>query len=100
MIKYNVKYTPELNFNDLQKISWETSKMSNIVNELNYDCLQVLNEIYFRQEVYATQQQKTLEYFVNGDFKKLLKALHIIEQLKSQLIEQISDGQFKIDECI
>jgi len=73
--------------------------MSDVINELNYDCLQALNEIYYRQEIYTSQQQNTLEYFVNAEHNKLLKALHIIEQLKSQLINQISESQNKIKNC-
>jgi len=99
LFKYNISYKLELNFNDLQKISWETSKMSDVINEFSYDCLQALNEIYYRQEIYTSQQQKTLEYFVNTEHKKLLTALLIIEQLKSQLINQISEGQNKIKNC-
>ncbi|EAQ99691.1 hypothetical protein [Maribacter sp. HTCC2170] len=99
LFKYNVSYKLELNFNDLQKISWETSKMSDVINELNYDCLEALNEIYYRQGIYTNQQQKTLEYFVSAEHKKLLKALNIIEQLKSQLIDQISESQNKIKNC-
>ncbi|MBV1923360.1 MAG: hypothetical protein KUG68_04940 [Flavobacteriaceae bacterium] len=99
LFKYNVSYRLELNFNDLQKISWETSKMSDVINELNYDCLEALNEIYYRQGIYTSQQQKTLEYFVNAEHKKLLKALRIIEQLKAQLINQISDNQIRIKNC-
>ncbi|MEH6535648.1 MAG: hypothetical protein V7719_04600 [Psychroserpens sp.] len=100
VFKYNVSYKLELNFNDLQKISWETSKMSNIINELSYECLQILNQIYYRQEIYISQQEKTLEHFVNVEFKKLLSALLIIEQFKSQLIDEISEGQNKIGDCI
>ena len=32
------------NFNDLQKISCETSKMSDVINELCFNCLKVLNQ--------------------------------------------------------
>ena len=100
LIKYNISYKLELNFNDLQSISWEAAKISNVINEFSYDCLQILIEIYYRQEIYTIQQQKTLEYFVNTEFKKLLSALLVIEQLKSQLIAQISESQNKIDVCI
>lgn len=100
LIKYNVAYMIELNFNDLQNISWETSKMSNVINEFSYECLQILIEIYYDQEIYTIQQQKTLEYIVNAEHKKLLSALLIIEQLKSQLIDEISEGQSKIGDCI
>ncbi len=99
LFEYNVSYKLRLNFNDLQKISWETSKMSNVINELSYDCLQALNQIYYRQEIYTSQQQKTLEYFINAEHKKLLTALRIIEQLKSQLINEISEGQNNIKNC-
>lgn len=99
LFKYNVSYKLQLNFNDLQKISWETSKMSNVINELSYDCLQALNQIYYRQEIYTSQQQKTLEYFINTEHKKLLTALRIIEQLKSQLIKEISEGQNQMKNC-
>ncbi|MEP2935789.1 MAG: hypothetical protein ABJM06_14750 [Gilvibacter sp.] len=99
LFTYKVSYKLELNFNDLQKISWETSKMSDVINELNYNCLEALNEIYFRQGIYTNQQQKTLEYFVNAEHKKLLKALNIIEQLKSQLKDQIPESQNQIKNC-
>jgi len=99
LVQYNVVYKPELNFNDLQKISWETSKMSDVINELSYDCLEALNQIYYRIEVYTNEQQKTLQHLVNVEHNKLLSALLIIEQLKSQLIDEITAGQNKMSSC-
>ena len=99
LFKYNVSYKLELNINDLQKISWETAKMSDVINELSYDCLKALNEIYYGQERYTNQQQKTLEHFMNAEHKKLLSALLLIEQLKSPLIKEMSKCQNKIKNC-
>ena len=98
-VKYNVAYTFELNLDDLQKISWETSKMSDVINELNYDCLQVLVRIYSLQEIYLNEQQKILEYFVNAEHQKLLSAMGILQQLKTQLLGVMVEGQNKIDDC-
>ena len=77
----------ELNLDDLQNIAWETAKMSNITNELNYDCLQVLVKIYSLQEIFTNEQQKILNHFVNSEHGKLLSALLIVQQLKIPTFE-------------
>ena len=56
--EYNVSYKFELSLDNLQNIAWETSKMSGITNEMKYDCLQTLVEVYTLQEIYIKEQQK------------------------------------------
>ena len=58
---YNVKYRFELNLKDLQNIAWEAAKMSNILNEIDYDCLQQLVRIYSLQDIFNQEQQKILK---------------------------------------
>lgn len=99
LYKYNVAYKFELNLDDLQNIAWETSKMSNITNELNYDCLQVLVKIYSLQEIFTNEQKKILNHFVNAEHDKLLSALLIVQQLKSQLLNVMVEGQKEINNC-
>lgn len=98
-LKYNVAYKFQLNLDDLQNIAWETSKMSNITHEFNYNCLQVLVRIYSLQDIYAKEQQKILNHFVNADHGKLLSALQIVQQLKAQLFKAIEEGQNEIGNC-
>jgi len=99
LYKYNVAYKFELNLDDLQNIAWETSKMSNITNELNYECLQVLVKIYSLQKIFTDEQQKILNHFVNAEHDKLLSALLIVQQLKSQLLNIMVEGQKEINNC-
>ncbi|OUR92057.1 hypothetical protein A9Q87_08130 [Flavobacteriales bacterium 34_180_T64] len=99
LYKYNVAYQFELNLDDLQNIAWETSKMSNITNELNYDCLQVLVKVYSLQEIFTNEQQKIINHFVNAEHDKLLGALLIVQQLKSQLMNVMIEGQKEINNC-
>ena len=97
--EYNVAYKFDLNLADLQNIAWETSKMSNITSELDYDCLQDLVKIYSLQEIFLVEQQKILNHFVNAEHDKLLSVLLIVQQLKSQLLNVISEGQEKMKNC-
>lgn len=97
--KYNVAYKFELNLDDLQNIAWETSKMSDITTELNYDCLQALVKVYSLQEIYTNEQQKILVHFVNAEHNKLLSTLRIVQQLKSQLLNEIENGKIENKNC-
>jgi hypothetical protein len=97
--KYNIAYKFELNLDGLQNIAWETSKMSGITNEFNYDCLQVLVKVYSLQEIFTNEQQKLLSHFVNAEHNKLLSALSIVQQLKIQLLNVMVEGQHQINEC-
>jgi len=97
--RYNVAYKFELNLDDLQNIAWETSKMSDITNEFNYDCLQSLVKIYSLQEIFISEQQNLLGHFVNAEHNKLLSALRIVQQLKSQLLNVMDAGQNQIKNC-
>ena len=97
--KYNIAYKFELNLDGLQNIAWETSKMSGITNEFNYDCLQDLVKIYSLQEIFKNEQQKLINHFVNAEHNKLLSALNIVQQLKTQLLNVMDEGQRQIDQC-
>jgi hypothetical protein len=97
--RYNIAYKFEINLDDLQKIAWETSKMSDITNEFNYDCLQDLVKIYSLQEIFINEQQKLLSHFVNAEHTKLLRDLLIVQQLKTQLLNVMVEGQNQIKNC-
>jgi hypothetical protein len=97
--QYHVAYQFELNLDDLQHIAWETSKMSDITHELDYECLQIFVKIYALQDLYTREQQKILDQFVNAQHVKLLGALRIVQQLKIQLLNAITEGQDKIKNC-
>jgi len=99
LYKYDIIYTFELNLDDLQSIAWETTKMSNVVNELDYNCLQTFVKIYSLQKIFVNEQQKILNYFVNANHNKLLSTMLIVQQLKSQLLDAIIDGQNEIKNC-
>ena len=96
---YNIVYKFELDLDDIQNIAWETSKMSDITNEFNYDCLHALVKIYSLQEIFTNEQQKLLSHFVNAEHNKLLSALRIVQQLKTQLLIIMVEGQNQIKGC-
>jgi hypothetical protein len=96
---YDVAFKIELNLNDLQNIAWETAKMSNITQEFNYECLQVLVDIYTTQDIYYREHQKILNHFVSADHSKLLTALLIEQQLKAQLTKALGEGLTKLEYC-
>ena len=96
---YEVDYRFVLSLKDLQSIAWETSVMSNITNELNYNCLQNLVKIYHLQEIYTQEQQKILTHFINAEHVKLRSAMLIVVQLENQLLEVIEEGEMQMEEC-
>jgi hypothetical protein len=79
IFQYDVAYKFVLDLDDLQYIAWETSKMSNITHELDYNCLQILVKIYSLQDIYTKEQQKILDHFVNADHSKLLSTMSIVQ---------------------
>ena len=56
-------------------------------------------KIYALQEICSMEQQKILNHFVNADHHKLLSELLIIQQLKTQLLKVIIEGQKEIENC-
>ena len=99
LFKYNISFKFELNLDDLQSIAWETSKISEVISELDYDCLQALVRTYSLQKIYLVEQQKILNHFINVDHKKLLSAMLIVKQLRTQLLNSIIEGQEQIKNC-
>jgi len=99
LFKYNISFKFELNLDDLQSIAWETSKISEVISELDYDCLQALVRTYSLQKIYSVEQQKILNHFINVDHKKLLSAMLIVKQLRTQLLNSIIEGQEQIKNC-
>ncbi len=96
---YTISYKFNLVLEDLNYIAWEAFKMSDITNELDYSCLQDLVKIYSLQEIYIIEQQKLLDYFVKAEHNKLLIALQLTQQLKSQLLIATEEGLEKINQC-
>lgn len=99
IFKYSMSYKFELNLDDLRSIAWETSKLSEVIRELKYECVQALVKIYSLQEIYASEQQKTLNYFVEVNHKKLLNEMLIVKQLRTQLLVAIKEGIEEIKNC-
>ena len=97
--KYQLAYKFDLVLEDLQNIAWEAFKMSDITNELDYSCLQILVKIYSLQDIYIKEQQKILDYFVKAEHSELLGSLKIVQQLKSQLLNNTEQGLSKIKSC-
>lgn len=97
--EYDIAYRFNLILDDLQNIAWEAFKMSDITNELDYSCLQILVKIYSLQEIYINEQQKILDYFVNAEHTKLLGALQITKQLEHQLLNATREGLEEITNC-
>lgn len=96
---YHVNYSMRLHIFDVQNIAWETSKMSNITNELSYDCLNSLVNTYTLQQLYVNEQQKLFNYFVNSEHNKLRRAISINQQLRLQLLEVIQETKNKTKKC-
>lgn len=99
LFEYNIQYKFELSLIELQKIAWETSKMSNITSEFDYDCLQSLVKVYSLHDIYSQEQQKILNHFVTAEHNNLLSAMLIVQQLQSQLLEVIIEGEKEIENC-
>ncbi|TJY38072.1 hypothetical protein [Pontimicrobium aquaticum] len=99
LYQYNVEYSFNLELNDLSDIAWETYKLSEVINEFDYECIQAFVGAYKLQEIYLNEQQKLLNYFVNANHSKLLGELLIIQQLKSQLINTIKQSQKQLMIC-
>jgi len=99
LIEYNVNYRFVLDLKDLQNIAWETAKMSNVTNEIDYDCLQSLVKIYTLQEIFIKEQQKILNHIINAEHAKLRSSLLIVQQLESRLLESIIEGQEEFKNC-
>ena len=99
LFKYNISFKFVLNLDDLQSIAWETSKISEVISELDYDCLQALVRTYSLQTIYSVEQQKILNHFINVDHKKLLSTMLIVKQLRTQLLNSIIEGQEQIKNC-
>ena len=93
---YAVAYEFEFALDDLQNVAWETSKMSNITNEFDYDCLNSLVRTYDLQQLYVVQQQKLLDYFINSEHNKLHQAISINQQLRIQLLNEIEETRIII----
>lgn len=96
---YNVNYQFGLGLDNLQKIAWETSQMSDIINELSYECLQTIVTTYSLQEIYTKEQQKLTNHLINEDFNKIFKSMSILKNLKLQLSEAISEAKELIKNC-
>ncbi len=96
---YKLDYQMEFELHAIKNIAWETSKMSNITNEFDYDCLQELVEVYSLQELYLEEQQKVLGYVINQDLIKINRVLYLLQQLRAQLLESIREAKEAVQDC-
>ena len=97
--EYHLNYKLNFELEELQNIAWETSKMSDVTNELDYNCLQILVKTYALQEIFTQEQQKVLNHFVNEEHIKVWGTILIVQQLKEQLLDAIIEAQEKVKDC-
>ena len=76
-------YTVEINvggFNyvHLGNIAWEATKFGNLIDQIEFECIEKLLEVYKMQEIYLEYQDRYIEVFVEEDMAKILNQFSIL----------------------
>lgn len=83
----------------LSEIAWETTKDMGIANELGFDCLYELENMYNVQRMVAQEILKSAEALQTSDIERLLRVMEFIRQLDVQLEEDYNRVLEKIPNC-
>ncbi len=75
----------DLELAELNDIAWQAAKLSNTVNQFEYDCLAELLSIYNLQGLFLTEQSKLIDTIAEQDLNKLRIVLNIGLQLGNEL---------------
>jgi hypothetical protein len=83
----------------LPKVAWVAAQMADITNEINYDCLSTIIDIYMLQDLYESEHYKLLEYYIQEKYFQFYRTLMITRILRTQLLAQYDEAIAKIKEC-
>ena len=81
----DIQLPVDLELAELNDIAWQAAKLSNTVNQFEYDCLSELLSIYNLQSLFLTEQGKLIDTIVEQDLNKLRIVLNIGLQLGNEL---------------
>ncbi len=100
IVKYFVNYNNlQFNISTLPNVAWEASKTADIANDLEYDCLSTIIQIYELQDLYKAEEYKLLGYYSDEKYIQFYNTLSISRGLRNQLIARYEDAIFKIKNC-
>lgn len=83
----------------LSEIAWETTKDMGIANELGFDCLYELENMYNVQRLVVQEIHKSAEALQTSDIERLLRILDFIRQLDAQLEGDYNGVLENLDDC-
>ncbi|MGD1841615.1 MAG: hypothetical protein ACFB0B_12070 [Thermonemataceae bacterium] len=97
--QYKVKFNFHLTLNDPPQIAWEAAKLADVPNELSYECLEVLVDVYAIQQLYVEEERKLLDLLLEGKHVKMLRTLAMVKSIKKQLLEQYRKTLQQLTNC-
>lgn len=83
--EYSFSYSLVLHLFNLQSIAWESVKLGGVANELNYNCLEQLIDVYSLQDLFTVEERKLLDHFASNDKGKVLIGLVICSDILDEL---------------
>ena len=83
----------------LTDIAWETTKDLRLADEMGFDCLYDLENLYNVQNMVLKEINKSSEALQNQDINRLLRVLEFISQLDRQLERHYQNMLDQMDIC-
>ncbi len=86
------------NYAQLGDIAWEATKIGNLIDRIDFECIEGLLELYQLQESYLKYQEKYVEVLIDQDLAGIFNQFAVLHQFYEVLIEayeEIVEGEME-----
>ena len=86
------------NYAQLGDIAWEATKIGNLIDRIDFECIEGLLELYQLQESYLKYQEKYVEVLIDQDLAGIFNQFTVLHQFYEVLIEayeEIMEGEME-----
>ncbi|WP_157600883.1 hypothetical protein [Persicobacter sp. CCB-QB2] len=99
--KFEYDFYLELNINMIQlpDVAWQAATLSDFSQEIDYECLAELINVYSAQQFFLDEQAKMTNHIIEEDLPKLRRTMTIAQDIRQQLIAQYEKSLEIIKGC-
>lgn len=100
IVKYFVNYSNlQFSISSLPNVAWEAAKTADIANDLEYECLSTIINIYELQDLFKAEEYKLLGFYSDEKYIQFYNTASISLGLRNQLLERYDEAIINLKNC-
>ena len=88
------------NYVQLGDIAWEAAKFGNLIDQIEFECIEELLEVYKMQETYLQYQEKYIEVLIEDDVSKILNQFSVLYEFWKALGDTYEETLDNFEICM